>query len=248
VVLAVGLIGLVLSASGCSSRSAPVVAARSEKEAAAPARPVQPVKAAARVARARADDKDKEAAAPFRLPDDEGGALLSKVLAPRQRRGPLPGPGRQRRSTQAPNFEPREPPLPRPEVAVPRLVVPRPKSVLRPHLVTEEELAGPLDAPAVPQRPTFHAGARARFASDDPEIPPPLPVLARPVPDRAPLDDATTEASAEAALAAPLPERTTPAPYQRLAVPDPYENRRPLSLPLPPEGEEPISGAPAPPK
>ncbi len=230
--LLAGCLALVLSAAGCTSRKAPAVAIAHEEKTGP--------------ARAKVADKD---APPFRLPDDEGGALLGKVLPPRERYGLLPDPtGERRRNVKAPTFEPREAALPRSAGTVPRLLVPKAKRVLQPHLVTEEELGGALDVPAVPQRPSFHAGERARFGSDDPAIPPPLPVLARPVSDRAPLDDATLEFSTEAALSAALPKRTAPAPYQRLTMPDPYENRRPLSLPLPPEAEAPVVGAPSPPK
>ena len=73
-------------------------------------------------------------------------------------------------------------------------------------------------------------------------------VLAAPLPDRAPLDDATMEASTAAVLVAPLPRRTTPAPYERVRVPDPYENRRPLLAALPAEKTSPVTASPMPPK
>ena len=70
-------------------------------------------------------------------------------------------------------------------------------------------------------------------------IPPRLPILATPMPERASLDDPTMAASTAAVLAAPPPERTTPAPYTRMGVPDPFEHRRPLTLRVPPEGTAP---------
>lgn len=76
----------------------------------------------------------------------------------------------------------------------------------------------------------------------------PLPILATPVGDRTSLADPTAEASSAAALAAPLPRRAAPAPYVRLALPDPYENRRPLCLPVTDEDPTPVAAAPTPPR
>jgi hypothetical protein len=215
--------------------------------------PPEPAGAEAPPARARAAEGKvntaREAvAAPFRLPDDAGGALLGRVLPPRLPRGPLKGPVRERRAPAAPDLEAPGLAWPRPDGRVPHLPARRAPHSLRPHLVLEEELPGAPDTPAVPRRPAFHAGERARVRSDDPHLPPPLPILAQPVPDRASLEDATTEMSTEAVLAAPLPRRTAPAPYQRLAVPDPYEHRRPLRLPVPAEGAAPQAGPPRLPK
>jgi hypothetical protein len=99
-----------------------------------------------------------------------------------------------------------------------------------------------------PQAQVLPAGERTRVSSPDPDQPIPLPILARPVPDRASLEDATTEASTAAALAGPLPRRTSPAPFLRLKLPEPYENRRPLSLPLPEEDATPTAASPRTPK
>jgi hypothetical protein len=96
--------------------------------------------------------------------------------------------------------------------------------------------------------PVFHVGDKVKEPSVDVSLPAPLPILGRPVPDRAPLGDATLDASAAAALAAPLPRRTTPAPFLKMDAPDPYENRRPLRLPVPDEPGTPVTGSPAPPK
>jgi hypothetical protein len=52
----------------------------------------------------------------------------------------------------------------------------------------------------------------------------PLPILAQPVSSRAPLDDATAEASRNAALATSPPARSTPAPFLKIDLPNPFEN------------------------
>jgi hypothetical protein len=197
-----------------------------------------------RAARVRGKDESKESAPgkPFRLPDDEGGALLGKVLPPRGQGGPLRNPDRPTRRIPAPaEFTAPGLELPPSDLSLPRLPAPRSKHVLRPHLLDEEELGGAPPMPAVPRRPAFYAGRRIHTRSVDVNIPPALPPLAEPVPDRVSLEDATLEASTEAALAAPQPLRTTPAPYRRVSVPDPYEHRRPLVRPVPPERASPVT-------
>lgn len=83
------------------------------------------------------------------------------------------------------------------------------------------------------------AEQRVRVPSVDVNQPIPLPILAKPSADRAPLDDATTEASNAAVLSARTPERTKPMPFLKLTLPDPFENRRPVVPPLTPSEEVP---------
>src|SRR5262249_55027463 len=66
-------------------------------------------------------------------------------------------------------------------------------------------------------------------------------ILAQAVPDRAPLTDPSGEASLALLLAQPIPVRTTPAPFVRLSVPDPFANHQVLAWP--PEDGLPASGA-----
>jgi hypothetical protein len=81
------------------------------------------------------------------------------------------------------------------------------------------------------------AGERVRLPAADLDRPAPLPFLAQAQPDRAPLTDPTGEATLKAALAAPAPERTAPAPFLRLNLPDPFEHRNAVKLRTPPEDE-----------
>ena len=106
---------------------------------------------------------------------------------------------------------------------------------LQPRLVVEETLGLGLADPQPPQPRLFVVGDRVRLPSADAGQPPPLPILAQPTADRAPLDDPTVEASASAATAATMPQRTNPVPYFRVTLPDPFANRQPLRLPLPPD-------------
>jgi hypothetical protein len=75
-----------------------------------------------------------------------------------------------------------------------------------------------------------------------------LPILARPVSDRASLEDPTGDASTAAALAATLPRRVIPAPFLRLSLPEPFEFRRPLTLAVPAEATDPRTSTPQTPK
>jgi hypothetical protein len=72
----------------------------------------------------------------------------------------------------------------------------------------------------VPQTP------RVRPAARDLNEPVPLPLLGHRQPEPSSLDDPTADASRAAALAAPPPGRTNPAPFVRPSVPEPYEYRR----------------------
>jgi hypothetical protein len=75
--------------------------------------------------------------------------------------------------------------------------------------------------------------------------PPLAPLTPQPTPDRASLDDATADASSAAAVAAPLPQRLRPAPFLKMNLPDPFENRRAVQLPpLPPEQTTPVTAGP----
>lgn len=183
----------------------------------------------------------------FRFPDDAGGALLAKVLPPSEAGGPSADRTRgPRRSTNRRELAPALP-LPPALPVLPRLPASQGKPP-RPRLTLEESLEEVATHAALPQAPTLPAGERVRVASPDVNQPLPLPTLARPAPDRAPVEDVTGDASTTAALAAPMPRRTRPAPFLKLTVPDPYENRRPLGLPVPPEGTGPEAGSPALPK
>jgi hypothetical protein len=199
-----------------------------------------PVADARRVALATGGEKTVRAQKPddrpeFRLPDDDAGRLLAKALAPQERCGPLDSPTR---PAPAPGPRPRaaEPamPLPAAPAHLPRLPLPPQQGVPHPEFAPEETLGEALP-PELPQRPSFAVGRPVREERADPAIPPPLPPMARPLTDRVPVEDATQAASRAAVLAAPLPYRTTPVPYTPTRVPDPFEHRRPLTLPVPEE-------------
>jgi hypothetical protein len=124
------------------------------------------------------------------------------------------------------------------------------KPVIRAQAEKEDERAPLPGAPAKGRRAAaapVPGGERAPVPSGDVNRPLPLPVTAQPVPDRAPLDDATAEAARAAMPSAPLPPRTKPAPFLRLKLPDPFENRVPVRLPTPAEETTPVTASPRPP-
>ncbi|MGL4551213.1 MAG: hypothetical protein ACRC33_08495, partial [Gemmataceae bacterium] len=97
---------------------------------------------------------------------------------------------------------------------------------------------------ALPARPAFEPGPRAKEPSESVHVPPPLPYLAEPPADRVPVDDPTAEASLAAALAGPVPERTAALPFVRLGVPEPFEWRLPLVATPAEEWEMPAAPTP----
>jgi hypothetical protein len=173
----------------------------------------------------------------FRLPDDHGGELLAKVLTPEVRpatQDDLTGP---RRFPRSPAVETPAIPVPPGQADVVRLPRSNAGSTVRPGPLPEDlPLAGYHDTPPPPEPKTLLTGERVRVPSEDVNQPVPLPLLGQVTPDRAPLDAPTAEHSLAAAVAAQMPARTNPAPFVKLTVPDPFENRQTVRLPaMPPE-------------
>jgi hypothetical protein len=168
-----------------------------------------------------ADDPKSE---PFRFGDDRGGKLLSQMLSPtvspvreaaekKAARGPA--------SVEQPGF-----PSPTIMANVPRLQIAAAAHEARPGALPEGlPLAEYRGRPEFPQLPSFWTPDRVRVASVDVKQAMPLPVTARPVADRASLEDASLEASHVASLAAVMPVRSVAAPYLRFIIPNPFESR-----------------------
>jgi hypothetical protein len=179
----------------------------------------------------------------FQLPADVGGKALGKVLPPTGRPGVLENPSRTAPAeAPAPKLAVLRPTLP--EMPPPSPKVPELGKGPRPRTVTEEALDEGFGTPALPERPGFEPGEKAKEPSESVHVPPPLPYLAAAPADRVPLDDPTLEASTAAVLAAPLPERTTPLPFVRLSVPEPFEWRIPLLTKAPDEATTPRGPTP----
>ena len=225
--------GLLVALLGCS-RSAVVMAPEGASHGDEPDAPA--------VARGKADSS---AGTPFAFPEDEGGVLLAKVLPPKQpetsqldRAKP---PSHPSASLQ---MKPPALPLPPSHAAMPRLPAAIKPVPLQPRLVLDETPGGLPDTPVLPELPTLPDGGRVRVSSVDVNQPIPLPVLAQPVSDRASLDDPTADASVSAALTAPIPSRTTKAPFLKRTLPDPYDHRRSQKTAAPEEQTEPPLGTP----
>jgi hypothetical protein len=161
----------------------------------------------------------------FRFPDDPAGQMLSKILTPSEKK-PQPYPSSQPRMLSAPPAV-EDPVLPMPQAHFEVARLPqtkRPLIKLRP-LPEEPPILGSQLIPELPQARVLAAGDRVRLASVDPRLPLPLPILAQPMSDRVPIEDVTGDASRTSVLASSPPTRTSPAPFTKTRVPDPFENR-----------------------
>jgi hypothetical protein len=183
----------------------------------------------------------------FRFPDDQGGKLLAKLLVPPEK--PVPPPAVSSGPRQFPGLSSLEQPaatLTPPPAAPPQFPLAKPAHGFRPDPPAEETpLLGYRGTPAGPHDQYLPAGELVRLPSPDVNRPAALPPLAQPVLDRASLDDPTSAASLDAALAAPVPQRSTPAPFLRLSLPDPFEHRQTVKLrAIPPEDLMPVAASP----
>jgi hypothetical protein len=184
----------------------------------------------------------------FRFPEDRGGQLLGKVLLPSEKTSSPPesvstGP---RPLAASPTLDQPTVPLTPSRLDVPRLPSIRKVSSprLRP-LPDEAPLSTLPTDPQPPQAQVLPAGERARVPGPDPLQPATLPLLAQPLADRASLDDPGAEFSAAAVQAATVPARSTPAPFVRQNLPDPFENRDTVRLRnTPDEHPDPQTAAP----
>ncbi len=107
-------------------------------------------------------------------------------------------------------------------------VKPRPAPEGTPLVSYREQPKGPKDV-QLPTKPLI------KLPSLDVQTPLPIPILAQPAKDRAPVTDPALEASLDAALKAVTPARVRPVPFVPLNLPDPFENVRYGQLRNPPE-------------
>ncbi len=177
----------------------------------------------AKVVRAQSEESDTT---PFAFSDDAGGQLLAKILPPKDVEAVLRSPSASPRRLVEIPIDPPSLPLPSGTADLPRSRASNQRVAFRPRLVTEESLDLPTDAPRLPPAPPLPDNGRIRVPSPDVNRPIPLPILARPVADRASLDDPTLAASNASALAASIPPRSHKAPFLKHSLPDPYDRRR----------------------
>jgi hypothetical protein len=229
---------------GCTKSAAPLALAPES-----PAGAAEPAFAAPEpAAGAQASAGDGE---PFRFPGDLGGQKLAQLLpptAPAPLR-PDPSSGRIER-TVVPAFErPAALPLTTTQGGLPRLPL-GPAAPVRPRSLSEGPPLAHADRTSpTPDRPELPVGPLVSARAPDPNQPAALPAGSQPTPDRVPLEDPTREFSARQATASEPAPRTTPAPFARVNLPDPFENAEAVRLrsPLPASPELDLQ-APPPPK
>jgi hypothetical protein len=164
----------------------------------------------------------------FRFPDDPAGTLLAKALSPAEMRPITERTTEPRPRPSSPRVEAPLLPLPPCHTDLPRVAI-ADSHTAQPPLVMEEVFFVTFAETLLPAVVALEAAARVRVPSVDVNKSIPLPILAKPSPDRAPLDDATIEASNAAALSGTVSARTKPAPFLKLTLPDPFENRKPVA-------------------
>jgi len=220
-ILLIVLVGAALVPGGCNrSRDAAIEvrAVAAADPAPTPAQPAPAEPPAASVV---------EIAVPFVFPDDSGGKLLERMLPPGRAfqsaregaRGPLlriaPA------VVEQPEISLAMPPLKLPEMPATT------QKPLRPRPLPD---AYPLQAyhddPQLPDRPMLPESTLLQQRAANVNEPPLLPILAKPVAERASLEDPTTEFSNEQAISRALPMRANPAPFQRMNLPEPFEKKR----------------------
>ena len=220
--------GLTLCLGGCGVR-VPVEDPKPQRAVAAPvqseAKPGKAVPAAPGPA---------QAAAGFPFPRDRAGKLVAATLQPAEKG--FAWRSAERRPWRGPRH------LEHPEVTLPpyrgdvvRLSPAVARGAVRPAALPEgPPLAHEQTDARPPEDLRLPAPALARLPAPNVEEPPPLPFLSGAQPDRPALTDPTGPASIDATLAGVVPVRTTPAPFERLNIPDPFEHYQTARLRLPP--------------
>jgi hypothetical protein len=190
---------------------------------------------------------DPDPGGTFAFAEDGGGKILAKILPPAEpaRLPPDAKTGPKPRTGLAVLERPELPP----KVLNPAIpgVSQAKRSPLRPHPPLESApLADFRDDLIVPQRPELPRTELVRQLTRDVTEPALLPQLAKPLADRAVLDDPTAEFSGQRVVAHQPPMRETPTPFVRINLPEPFEHRA-ATKPL--DSEPPVvSPVPAPPK
>jgi hypothetical protein len=180
------------------------------------------------------DPPKKQEGIAWDFPKDEGGNLLKKLLEPRAPtlfkdadksryvERPIPtalaAPSIIKPSVNHPLLTKQGPPR----------IEPMPHSLPMPF----PNSATPLD-PLLPVRSPFPTAPLIDAKANDPSAPAPLPSLARPEPNRAPIYDPTPEYTANRVISVVLPLRTATSPYIRITLPEPTETLIPKTPTVP---------------
>jgi hypothetical protein len=203
---------------------------------AAPAPEPPPVPVAARLEPAPAPKPADPL--PFEYPADLGGEAVARVVAPgtpplppAERFGAAPRP----RTPPARLLDPE--PVTRVRYVPPPLTAPA-AGVVKP-AAPRERVPADLGAGAagVPAKPTFPVAAGITERARDVNLPPPLPTLGRPQPDRVPFDDPTAEAALAAVVGPAVRVPPPPPGFLKGTLPDPFELGEQVRPRVPPAAE-----------
>jgi len=169
-------------------------------------------------------------------PKDKGGKLVGDLLRPTEKS--LVDELTKKRLSGPAFLERPEIPSPPYKGLPPKPAIKNVGNPVRPKSAADEiPLSRFFGDPKLPVVVKLEGAALVKWPMPDPNEPAPLPILAQPKSDRAPLTDPTTDASTDAALSGTIPVRDNPAPFLRINIPDPFENRQTIKVrnPLPEE-------------
>lgn len=165
-------------------------------------------------------------------PTTKGGKYLADLLQPGRKVPALDGP---RLFPQPPSLETVNAPLGYFRGLPPRSFLTAQGKPLQPRSLREGlPLASQHGEPRLPEVLVLPAGELVRLPATDVQTPVPLPFLAQPQRDRAPLTDPTMAASLAAVLGELAPARLAPVPFAPINLPDPFENSQVARVRNPP--------------
>lgn len=168
--------------------------------------------------------KPPEPPTAFEYPPDLGGRAVAKAVAPTVPDlppGEAFGTAPRRRTPPAQLFDPD--PTPKPAAVPPPVLPPKPPEVkpVAPREGVPPDLGARADA--VPAKPTFPVAAGITERARDVNLPPAVPALGRQLGDRASLEDPALEHGHAAIVSPVVSVPLAPAPFLKVAVPDPFE-------------------------
>lgn len=228
---------LAVLVAGCSRPAPPSIDAGAAEPAVTPGPSVQPV---VLKPTETAPPEPKQAPAPpeFAFPPDLAGQQLPRVVAPKA--PPLPqtetfGKSPLLRTPSAKLLDPDS--FNRTVYKATPTALPRPGG-LKPYSPAERVPADiGFGADAVPAKPVFPAGPGITTKARDVNLPPDLPILGKPVSDRASLDDPTADTGNAAIVEKSNTPTLLPSAFQRMGLPDPFELADQVKPRVPPTAE-----------
>jgi len=175
-----------------------------------------------------------EPGAKFVFPADTGGKLLSELLPPVDLpKPPPPTPSQQSRRDVPYAIANPAPMLPIGESLPPTIRLAIAKDIAPTLPVEVVPMSFARIEPELPIRLEQPIGLATDIRALDPNLQVEVPRLAQRSVNRASLNDPTDDYSAASVIGAPLPLRTTPAPFVQIDLPNPFENAETIKLQAP---------------